>query len=301
MRVSFLGLGLMGYPMAGHLVRHFETLVWNRSPAKAEAHALEHGSKAVQNVSDAVGVDVVFSCVPTSNEVKPLVQEALEVIKPGLIWVDCTSGDPASARELAATLAARGAHFLDAPVSGGVAGAVNGKLTVMVGGDPDVLERAQPLIGAFAAKVVHVGPSGAGMAVKAANQALLGINILALSEVLLGLEKAGVRTRTALEVINASSGRSNVSMNLFPERVVGRAFPATFALGLMAKDVRIASQALREARVPSPLTSLAENLLEIALRELGSEVDHVAAAQLLERWAGQELGHELGYESGAEQ
>jgi 3-hydroxyisobutyrate dehydrogenase len=301
MRVSFLGLGLMGYPMAGHLVRHFETLVWNRSPAKAEAHALEHGSKAVQNVSDAVGVDVVFSCVPTSNEVKPLVQEALEVIKPGLIWVDCTSGDPASARELAATLAARGAHFLDAPVSGGVAGAVNGKLTVMVGGDPDVLERAQPLMDTFAAKVVHVGPSGAGMAVKAANQALLGINILALSEVLLGLEKAGVRTRTALEVINASSGRSNVSMNLFPERVVGRAFPATFALGLMAKDVRIASQALREARVPSPLTSLAENLLEIALRELGSEVDHVAAAQLLERWAGQELGHELGYESGAEQ
>jgi 3-hydroxyisobutyrate dehydrogenase len=301
MRVSFLGLGLMGYPMAGHLARNFETIVWNRSQAKAEAHALEHGSKAVQNVSDAVGVDVVFSCVPTSSEVKPLVQEALEVINPGLIWVDCTSGDPASARELAATLASRGAHFLDAPVSGGVAGAVNGKLTVMVGGDPDVLERAQPLIGAFAAKVVHVGPSGAGMAVKAANQALLGINILALSEVLLGLEKAGVRTRTALEVINASSGRSNVSMNLFPERVVGRAFPATFALGLMAKDVRIASQALREARVPSPLTSLAENLLEIALRELGSEVDHVAAAQLLERWAGQELGHELGYESGAEQ
>jgi 3-hydroxyisobutyrate dehydrogenase len=139
------------------------------------------------------------------------------------------------------------------------------------------------------------------MAVKAANQALLGINILALSEVLLGLEKAGVRTSTALEVINASSGRSNVSMNLFPERVVGRAFPATFALGLMAKDVRIASQALREARVPSPMTSLAENLMEIALRELGSDVDHVAAAQLLERWAGQELGHELGYESGSEQ
>lgn len=301
MRVSFLGLGLMGYPMAGHLARHFETLVWNRSAAKAEAHALEHGSKAVQNVADAVGVDVMFSCVPTSREVKPLVQEALETIKPGLIWVDCTSGDPASAREIAGWLAARGAHFLDAPVSGGVAGAVNGKLTVMVGGDADILERAQPAINAFAAKVVHVGPSGAGMAVKAANQALLGINILALSEVLLGLEKAGVRTQTALEVINASSGRSNVSMNLFPERVVGRAFPATFALGLMAKDVRIASQALREARVPSPLTSLAENLLEIALRELGSDVDHVAAAQLLERWAGQELGHELGYESGLEQ
>jgi 3-hydroxyisobutyrate dehydrogenase len=191
-------------------------------------------------------------------------------------------------------LEAKGMFYLDAPVSGGVAGAINGKLTVMVGGDEPVLERVKNVIESFAAKIVYCGPSGAGMAVKAANQALLGVNILALSEVLLGLEKAGVRTSTALDVINASSGRSNVSMNLFPERVVGRSFPATFALGLMAKDVRIASQALREARVPSPITSLTENLLEIALRELGSDVDHVAAAQLLERWAGTELGIEQG-------
>ncbi len=292
MRASFLGLGLMGYPMAGHLAKRFETLVWNRTGAKAEAHALVFGSKAVLGVTEAVDADVIFSCVPTSREVVPLVQDALAVIKPGAVWVDCTSGDPATARELQAQLETKGVHFLDAPVSGGVGGAVNGKLTVMIGGDAGALETARPAIDAFAAKVVHVGPSGAGMAVKAANQAMLAINILGLSEVLLGLEKAGVSTATALDVINASSGRSNVSQNLFPERVVGRAFPATFALGLMAKDVRIASQALRESRVPSPLTSLTENLLEIALRELGPDVDHVAAAQLLERWAGQELGLE---------
>jgi 3-hydroxyisobutyrate dehydrogenase len=290
MRASFLGLGLMGYPMAGHLAKRFETLVWNRTGAKAESHALEFGSKAVLSIAEAVDVDVIFSCVPTSKEVVPLVQDALAVIKPGAVWVDCTSGDPATARELCALLESKGVHFLDAPVSGGVGGAINGKLTVMIGGDAGALETARPAIDTFAAKVVHVGPSGAGMAVKAANQAMLAINILGLSEVLLGLEKAGVSTATALDVINASSGRSNVSQNLFPERVVGRAFPATFALGLMAKDVRIASQALRESRVPSPLTSLTENLLEIALRELGPDVDHVAAAQLLERWAGQELG-----------
>ncbi len=282
----------MGYPMAGHLAKRFETLVWNRTAAKAETHALEFGSKAVSSVTEAMGADVIFSCVPTSKEVVPLVHEALTVIKPGAVWVDCTSGDPATARALQALLETRGVQFLDAPVSGGVGGAVGGKLTVMIGGEVAALETARPAIDAFAAKVVHVGPSGAGMAVKAANQAMLAINILGLSEVLLGLEKAGVSTATALEVINASSGRSNVSMNLFPERVVGRAFPATFALGLMAKDVRIASQALRESRVPSPLTSLTENLLEIALRELGPDVDHVAAAQLLERWAGQELGLE---------
>ena len=193
----------MGYPMAGHLAKQFETLVWNRTSAKAESHALEFGSKAVLGITEAADVDVIFSCVPTSREVVPLVQDALTVIKPGTVWVDCTSGDPATARALCAMLEKKGVHFLDAPVSGGVGGAVGGKLTVMIGGDPGALETARPAIDAFAAKVVHVGPSGAGMAVKAANQAMLAINILGLSEVLLGLEKAGVSTATALEVMIA--------------------------------------------------------------------------------------------------
>jgi 3-hydroxyisobutyrate dehydrogenase len=292
MKTAFLGLGLMGYPMAGHLSKQFETLIWNRTNTKAESHSIEFGTSSISSFTELSGVDVIFTCLPTSKEVLEIAPKILEVAKAGLIWVDCTSGDPASARELSKLLEARDMFYLDAPVSGGVAGAINGKLTVMVGGNETILERVKNVIESFATKIVYTGPSGAGMAVKAANQALLGINILALSEVLLGLEKAGVRTSTALDVINASSGRSNVSMNLFPERVVGRAFPATFALGLMAKDVRIASQALREARVPSPLTSLTENLLEIAIRELGAEVDHVAAAKLLERWAGTELGSE---------
>jgi 3-hydroxyisobutyrate dehydrogenase len=292
MKTAFLGLGIMGYPMAGHLSKQFETLIWNRTTTKAESHSIEYGTHNISSFNELSSVDVLFTCFPTSKEVLEVAPKILEAAKAGLIWVDCTSGDPASARELHKMLEVKGMFYLDAPVSGGVAGAINGKLTVMVGGNEPILERVKKVIESFAAKIVYCGPSGAGMAVKAANQALLGVNILALSEVLLGLEKAGVRTSTALDVINASSGRSNVSMNLFPERVVGRGFPATFALGLMAKDVRIASQALREARVPSPITSLTENLLEIALRELGSEVDHVAAAQLLERWAGTELGIE---------
>ena len=292
MKTAFLGLGIMGYPMAGHLSKHFETLIWNRSNAKAESHSIEYGTHNISSFNELSSIDVLFTCFPTSKEVLELAPKILENAVSGLVWVDCTSGDPASARELSVMLEKKQMHFLDAPVSGGVKGAINGQLTVMVGGEEPILERIKTVIESFAAKIVFCGPSGAGMAVKAANQALLGVNILALSEVLLGLEKAGVKTSTALDVINASSGRSNVSMNLFPERVVGRGFPATFALGLMAKDVRIATQALREARVPSPITSLTENLLEIALRELGPDVDHVAAAQLLERWAGTELGVE---------
>jgi 3-hydroxyisobutyrate dehydrogenase len=290
-KTAFLGLGLMGYPMAGHLAKTFETLVWNRSSPKSAKHAEEFGSTAIAKLEDAAKVDVLFSCLPTSKEVLEIAPHVLNAAKPGLIWVDCTSGDPQSARQLAAMLEAGGMRFLDAPVSGGVKGAMDGKLTVMIGGDDATLETVRPALEAFAAKIVHCGPSGAGMAVKAANQALLGVNILALAEVLLGLEKQNVKTSTALEVINASSGRSNVSMNLYPERVVGRKFPNTFALALMTKDVRIAAGAQREQGIPSPITTLTEQLLEVALRELG-DVDHVAAAQLLERWAGLELGRD---------
>ena len=281
----------MGYPMAGHLAGQLETIVWNRSGDKAVRHAQEFGSRVAGSIADAAQANVLFTCLPTSKEVLELLPVVIAGAKAGLIWVDCTSGDPASARQMAVRLEAHGIGFLDAPVSGGVKGATSGKLTVMVGGDAATLETVRPAIESFAAKIVHCGPTGAGMAVKAANQALLGVNILALSEVLLGLERQGVQSRTALEVINSSSGRSNVSQNLFPERVIGRAFPNTFSLALMTKDVRIAAQSLREQRIPSPVTALTEQLLEVALRELG-DVDHVAAAQLLERWAGLELGVE---------
>jgi len=281
----------MGYPMAGHLSKQLETLIWNRSTEKSVRHAQEFGSRVAGSIAEAAQADILFTCLPTSKEVLELLPVVIAGAKAGLIWVDCTSGDPSSARQIALSLEAHGIRFLDAPVSGGVKGAIDGKLTVMVGGNADTLETARTAIETFAAKIVHCGPTGAGMAVKAANQALLGVNILALTEVLLGLERQGVQSRTALEVINASSGRSNVSQNLFPERVLGRAFPNTFSLKLMTKDVRIAAQSLREQRIPSPVTALTEQLLEVALRELG-DVDHVAAAQLLERWAGLELGVE---------
>lgn len=290
-KTAFIGLGLMGYPMAGHLSQQLGTLVWNRSTEKSIRHAEEFGSRVAGSLAETASVDLLLTCLPTSKEVLELLPHVIAGAKSGLIWVDCTSGDPASARQIALSLEAHGIRFLDAPVSGGVKGAIDGKLTVMVGGDADTLETARPAIETFAAKIVHCGPTGAGMAVKAANQALLGVNILALTEVLLGLERQGVKSRTALEVINASSGRSNVSQNLFPERVLGRAFPNTFSLKLMTKDVRIAAQSLREQRIPSFVTALTEQLLEVALRELG-DVDHVAAAQLLERWAGLELGVE---------
>ena len=294
MKVAFLGLGAIGAPMARHLAPRYELSVWNRTPSKATAFAKETSSRVASSPADAVrGAAVAITCLPTSREVESLLDGddgMLGAFESGATLIDCTSGDPATSRRIAARLAERGVGFVDAPVSGGVSGAMKGILTIMCGGDEATMARARPVLEAFGEKIVLCGPIGAGHAVKAVNQAMLGIHIWSLSEGLVALQKAGVSPETALDVINSSSGRSNTSMNLFPERVVTRAFPRTFRLALMDKDVRIAADFAREYGVSSPLLQLASELLREARRELGEEADHVETVQVLEKWAGVQLG-----------
>jgi 3-hydroxyisobutyrate dehydrogenase len=174
-------------------------------------------------------------------------------------------------------------------VSGGTIGAEQGTLTVMVGGDEALLERARAVIEAFGKKIVHCGDVGAGDALKAVNNALLAIHVWSTAEGLAALAKAGVSADVALDVINASSGRSNASMNLFPERVLTRAFPRTFRLALLDKDVGIAAGVAREQKVPAPLLQLTADLFRIAHNALGEEADHVEVARIVEEWAGVEI------------
>jgi 3-hydroxyisobutyrate dehydrogenase len=178
---------------------------------------------------------------------------------------------------------------VDAPVSGGVAGAEAAKLTTMVGGSDSDVQRARPVLEAFAATIVHCGGVGAGHAVKAANQALLAIHIWSAGEVLAALTKSGVQPALALQVINASSGRSNASQNLIPERVLTRAFPRTFRLALLEKDVRIALDLVRQSGTAAPFTELAARLFAQARSELGEAADHVEAIRVIEREAGTEI------------
>jgi len=294
MKVAFLGLGAIGAPMARHLAPLYTLSVWNRTAARATEFVNETSARAASSPADAVrGAAVAITCLPTSREVESLLDGGdgmLGALDRGATLVDCTSGDPATSRRIAARLAERGVGFIDAPVSGGVSGAIKGILTIMCGGDEATMARARPVLEAFGEKIVLCGPVGAGHAVKAVNQAMLGVHIWSLSEGLVALEKAGVSTATALDVINSSSGRSNTSMNLFPERVMTRSFPRTFRLALMDKDVRIAADFAREHGVTSPLLQLASELLREARRELGEEADHVETVQVLEKWAGVTLG-----------
>jgi 3-hydroxyisobutyrate dehydrogenase len=294
MKTAFLGLGAIGRPMAARVAAAgLQPAVWNRTASKATDFARETGATAAATPREAVsGADVIVTCVSTSNDLEALLDGddgLLAGIKTGATLVDCTSGDPTISRRIAARLAEGGADFLDAPVSGGVAGAEKGTLTIMVGGDAAVLDRVRPVLSAFGEKIVHCGPVGAGDAVKAVNQAFLAVHIWSTAEGLTSLVKAGVDPRVGLEVINASSGRSNASMNLIPERVLTRAFPRTFRLALLDKDVRIAAQMARDLRCPSPLLQLTADIFTMAHGELGEVADHVEAVRLVEQWSGTEI------------
>jgi 3-hydroxyisobutyrate dehydrogenase len=294
MKVSFLGLGAIGRPMARRVAEAgFDLTVWNRTTAKARELSGTTGARCARTPAEAArGAEVVITCLSTSQDVEYLLgqPEGLLVgLERGAVLVDCTSGDPRTSRRIGERLEERGVAFMDAPVSGGTSGAEKGTLTVMCGGDAAVLERVRPVLQSFGQKIVHCGGVGTGDLVKAMNQALLAIHIWSGAEALAAAVKGGVSARVALDVINASSGRSNASMNLFPERVLTRAFPRTFRLALLDKDVNIAADAAREEQVPAPFFELAAGLFKSAHKELGEEADHVEAVKIVEQWARVEI------------
>ncbi len=292
-KVSFVGLGAIGAPMARHVAAKGELTVWNRTRATADAFAAADACRVADTPREAAAASrIVITCLPTSREVEALLDGPdglLAGLAPGALLIDCTSGDPGSSRRIASRLAPHDIAFVDAPVSGGVNGALQGALTVMCGGDDATFQRALPVLQMFGRKIVLVGPIGAGHALKAVNNAWLAAHIWAAAEGLAALTKAGVKPSVALEVINASSGRSNTSENLVPQRVVTGAYPRTFKLALLEKDVAIAAEFMREQRVPSAVTQQVAELFRVARDVLGEEADHVEAVRLIEQWAGVEI------------
>ena len=273
----------MGYPMASHLPKHFDTVyVWNRNFDKAKQHAIEYGTQAVE-LNQAVQADVIFSCLPTSADVEALIKTLN--IKSGAIWVDCTSGVPASAQKLAERLKIQNIDFLDAPVSGQTIGAETATLTVMIGGDTEAFERALPAVQAFGKLIKHVGASGAGFAVKAVNNMLMAVNLCAATEGLSTLKAHGVNLNEALDCINASSGKSNATETILPQRVMNRTFPLSFALPLLAKDTGIAVDLVRQAKLSAPIIGLTQSLIQVANDTAEPNSDFSSVVKMYETWS----------------
>jgi 3-hydroxyisobutyrate dehydrogenase len=294
MKIAFIGLGDIGEPMASHLARDpFDLVVWNRTASKAEAFAQSHKVRVAATPAEAVrDAWVVITCLPSSAEVEAVLHGEsgiLGAIRKGAVLIDCTSGDPPTSRSIAAELGGRGVEFIDAPVSGGTTAAKAGTLTVMWGGESTVFERVRPVIEAFGKKIVHAGPVGSGDALKAVNNALLAVHILSAAEGLAILVKAGVDPSVALDVINASSGRSNSSENLIPQRVLTRAFPRTFRLALLEKDIGIAAVMADDLGATTPLISLTAARFHEAREKLGETADHVEAVKIVEQENGVEI------------
>eukprot|EP00899_Mesostigma_viride_P014499 jgi/Mesvir1/2304/Mv19337-RA.1 len=241
---GFVGLGAMGYSMAGHLSKVAKTVtVYNRTFGKAEAHAREYGTIAARDLSELKSCHVVFTCLPTSDEVSTVAAALASAgLAPGTVLVDCTSGEPAASLRIANMLAERGILMVDSPVSGGPGGARAGTLTSMMGGPADDVARVRPLVQSFSRKIVHVGERvGSGHAVKAVNNAMSAAQLLLAGEGLLALAKMGIDPTVACDVINSSSGRSLMSEVRLPEEVLTGRFGYGFKLGLMRKDVGIAN------------------------------------------------------------
>lgn len=293
MKVGFAGLGAIGAPMASHIAPRHELQVWNRTTARSEEFKEKYPCTIAPTPRDlAHHSEVLVTCLPTSAEVEALLEGPdgiLAGLRPGALFLDCTSGDPGASRRIAARLAGHGVVFADAPVSGGTDGAAAAALTVMVGGDSDILKRARPILECFGSRIVQIGPTGSAHAMKAVNNALLAVNILAVGEGLAVLVKAGVRATDALAVLNASSGRSFVSEKLVPERVLPRTWPVTFRLALLEKDVRIAVQLAEHEMVQTPVMNLTGEVFAAARARLGEEADYLEAIKLIEQQAGVEI------------
>jgi 3-hydroxyisobutyrate dehydrogenase len=277
--------------MAVRLAQVHQLTVWNRTGATADAFAARMPGVRVAASAAALaeGNEAIVTCLPTSREVAALAAEMLHGMPAGSLLVDCTSGDPGTSREIAAMLAGRGIAFVDAPVSGGPPLAVSGQLTVMCGGSADDVARATEVVAPFAGKVVHMGPIGAGHAMKAVNNILLAVNILAVGEGLTALAKAGIDPRLAVEVLNASSGRSFVSEVLVPERVLSGTWPPMFRLALLEKDAGIAVDVAERAGSEHPVLGFVREQYRALRLELGEGADYLEPIRRAEQRTGVEL------------
>lgn len=279
--VGFIGLGRMGIPMtarlraAGYLVRGYDT-------SEAARHAF--GDGAVATLAKAAnGAAAVILMLPDSAVIRQVAFEdgLLDALAPGSLLVDMSSSEPSGTTELAAAAARRDIAVVGAPVSGGVAGAVGGTLTIMAGGDAEAVTRARPLLEAIGAAVLHVGDGpGAGHALKSLNNLLAATTLLATSEAILAGQRYGLDPAVMLDAINVSSGRSAASQSKWPDYVLpGR--DTGFALRLMVKDVAIALGVVRETGSPAVLAETVLALWETAATTLPPDADQSAIVDWL--------------------
>jgi 3-hydroxyisobutyrate dehydrogenase len=278
-KIAWIGLGVMGYPMAGHLSKRggHDLVVYNRTFAKAEKWVAEHGAgrAARTPAAAAEGAEFVFSCVGNDDDLRAVTigaDGAFQSMAEGAIFVDNTTASANVARELHAAASERGFGFLDAPVSGGQAGAENGQLTVMVGGEPEVFERARPVIAHFAKMVNLIGPAGAGQLTKMVNQICIAGLVQGLAEGLHMAEKAGLDIPAVMDTISKGAAQSWQMENRWKTMTAGK-FDFGFAVDWMRKDLGICLDEARRNGASLPVAALVDQFYAEVQRMGGARWD----------------------------
>jgi 3-hydroxyisobutyrate dehydrogenase len=285
MRVSFIGLGVMGYPMAGHLAaKGHDVTVYNRTRKRADAWVAQHGGRAASTPADAAdGAEIVFACVGNDDDLRAIATGeggAFNGMARHAIFVDHTTASAEVARELGAIAARDHFHFLDAPVSGGQAGAENGKLTVMVGGDPAVFERAKPVIDSYARACVLLGPVGSGQLTKMVNQICIAGLVQGLAEGMNFAQRAGLDGAKVVEVISKGAAQSWQMDNRALTMLKGE-FEFGFATDWMRKDLSICLAEARQNGARLPVTALVDQFYAQVQKRGGGRWDSSSLMHLL--------------------
>lgn len=284
MKTAFIGMGVMGFPMAGHLkAAGHEVAVYNRSPEKARRWAEQHGGPAFETIGEAVaGAEVVLLCVGNDDDVRDVVAQVLPAMAEGGVIVDHTTTSAKVAREMAALVAQGGRAFVDAPVSGGQAGAENGQLTIMAGGDQAAYDRVLPVIEVYAKAVRRMGEVGAGQLTKMCNQIAIAGVVQGVAEALHFAKRAGLPTDDVLAAISKGSAQSWQMENRWPTMAEGK-FDFGFAVDWMRKDLGIALDEARSNGAKLPATALIDQFYAEVQAMGGSRWDTSSLVARLEK------------------
>lgn len=285
-RVGFIGLGIMGRSMSRHIYdAGYPVTVWNRTAAKMEA-AREWGAEIAHSAKEvAEKSDLIITMVGDTPDVREVIEGENGVLagaKPGSVLIDMSTISPDATREIAARAAEKGIAMLDAPVSGGDIGARNATLSIMVGGDADVLERVKPVLETMGKSIIHCGPIGAGQTVKACNQILCALNLLGIVEALAFAKNAGVDLEKMIQVTSQGAGGSWALSNLAPRIVKGDLDPG-FSVRFQQKDLRIVLQEAERMELPLLGTAVVQQLLRSVQAHGGNEDGTHALIRVMEQ------------------
>ena len=287
--IGFIGLGIMGSPMSAHLVAAGHQVTGYDISADSVAKLVAAGGTAAATAADAVrGADVVITMLPNHPQVEEVVLGAggvLELAEPGTLLIDMSTIRPETSVAVAKAAAERGIRVLDAPVSGGEAGAKQATLSIMVGGEEADFAAAKPVLDAVGKTIVHVGPHGAGQVVKAANQLMVGGIYALVAEAIVLLEASGVDAKAGLDVL-AGGLAANRILDLKRESMIAREFQPGFRIDLHHKDMGIALAAARQVDVALPVTGLIAQLIAAARSQGYGSLDHSALLKVIENFSG---------------